>query len=121
MAAQDTGMRPEEEAVQKIVWGYVGKGVLWIALILSGLALERLGLTSAILPEVLPGEVQTLRADIAATRGKVLTVRKERDDIRVQINYIVEAPDQLEQCLSEIKRIEASLQGSPAAEAPQSR
>jgi len=121
MAVKDTGARPEEEAVQKTVWGYAGKVTLWVSLILSGLALERLGLTSALLSAALPGEVQKLRTDIAETGSKVLAVRKERDEVRVQINYIVEAPDQLERCLSETKRIEASLPGSPAAEAPPSR
>ncbi len=121
MAVENMGTGPEEEAVQKAVWGYVGKVVLWIALAFSGLALERLGLTSDILSGVLPGEVQTLRANLAETRKKISATRTERDIIRVQIDYIIEAPDQLEQCLDEIKQIEASLQDSPAAEASPSQ
>ena len=121
MAVEDMRAGPEEEAVQKVVWGYVGKVVLWIALALSGLALERLGLTSDILSGVLPGEVQTLRANVDETERKVSATKGERDTISIQIDYIVEAPDQLEQCLDEIKQIEASLQDSPAAEAPPSQ
>lgn len=118
MAAEGTE-RPEG-SVEKTIWGYMGKAVLWIALILSGLALERLGLTSDILSGALPGEVQTLRADIDETTQKVSLMKGERDTLRTQIGYIVEAPEQLEQCLGEIKRIEATLQSPPAAEAPPS-
>ena len=121
MAAQNTGVKPEEEAVQKTVWGYAGKVMLWLSLILSGLALERLGLTSSILSNIVPGEVQTLRVNLAETDSKVLMVRKERDDIRVHIGYIDDAPERLDQCLSEIKRIEASLQSPSAADAPPSQ
>jgi hypothetical protein len=115
MAEEDTGTQPEETR-EKIVWGYVGKVTLWVSLLLSGLALERLGLSSSILSGVVPGEVQTLRADIAKTNQEVLAVREERDTVKIQIGYIVEAPDQLERCLSDIKQIEANLPNSPAAE-----
>jgi ABC-type transporter Mla subunit MlaD len=117
MAAEDTGVHPDE-ARQKVVWGYIAKVTLWVSLLISGLALERLGLTSSLLSGVVPGEVQTLRADIAQTSKAVSELRAERDTIRVQIGYIAEAPDQLEQCLNEIKQIEANLPGSPAAKAP---
>jgi hypothetical protein len=117
MAAEDTGVQPEE-ARQKVIWSYIGKVVLWVSLFLSGLALERLGLTSSVLSGVLPGEVQTLRADISETSKEVSALRQERDTIRIQIGYIAEAPDQLERCLSDIKQIEASLQNSPAADTP---
>jgi len=119
MAAENTGS--SEETVQKTIWGYAGKVTLWISLILSGLALERLGLTSALLSGVLPGEVQTLRVNIDETGNKFLAVRKERDDIKVHIGYIDEAQDRLDRCLDEIKRIEASLPGPSAPEAPPSQ
>ena len=47
----------EGEELSKAVWHYVGVGVLWLSLILTGLALERLGLTSNYFTSVLPGEV----------------------------------------------------------------
>jgi len=117
MAIEDTGVHPDEVR-QKIIWGYVAKVTLWVSLLISGLALERLGLTSSLLSGVVPGEVQTLRADIAETSKAVLTLREERHVLRTRADYIFEAPAQLEQCLNEIKQIEASLPGSPAAEAP---
>ena len=119
MAAEETE-RPAG-SVEKTIWGYTGKVVLWLALILSGLALERLGLTSDILSGALPGEVQTLRADVDETSKKVSMVKGERDTLRTQIGYIVEAPEQLEQCLNDVKRIEATLQSPPAAETPPSQ
>lgn len=119
MAAEDT--ERSDEAVQKTIWGYAGKVTLWFALILFGLALERLGLTSNILSEMLPGEVQTLRANLAETESKVLKVRNERDDLKMQIDYIADAQGRLDQCLDEVKRIEANLQDRPAAEVPPSR
>ena len=35
-----------EEELKKATWGYIGVGVLWLSLIISGMALERLDLTS---------------------------------------------------------------------------
>ena len=37
----------ESEEISKAVWHYVGVGVLWLSLIFTGLALERLGLPQA--------------------------------------------------------------------------
>src|SRR5213592_1629428 len=36
----------EEQSLEKAVWHYVGVAVMWLSLFLSGLACERLGLTS---------------------------------------------------------------------------
>ncbi|MBI3757609.1 MAG: hypothetical protein HY267_06500 [Deltaproteobacteria bacterium] len=52
----------EEQSLEKAVWHYVGVGILWLSLFLSGLASERLGLTSSILTGVLPGEIGSLRS-----------------------------------------------------------
>ncbi len=106
----------EEEAVQRTRWGYAGKATLWLALILAGLALERLGLTSGIFSELLPGEVQTLRAQIAETHNRVLDVRKERDDLRKAINYVQDAPERLKRCLAEVREMEARGAASPSGE-----
>ena len=60
-----------EEALKKATWGYVGVGVLWLSLILSGIALERLGLSDGFLTGLLPGEVHALRADNTALDKQV--------------------------------------------------
>jgi hypothetical protein len=69
----------EEQPLEKVVWGYVGTGVLWISLLLSGIALERLGLTSNILTGVLPGETGTLRAQVTELRRDLGAMKNERD------------------------------------------
>ncbi|MEW6298257.1 MAG: hypothetical protein AB1671_11010 [Thermodesulfobacteriota bacterium] len=75
----DTAKQPDDKALEKAVWHYVGVGVLWIALVLSGIALERLGLTSGLLAGVLPGEVGGLRAQVAECENNLRSVNQERD------------------------------------------
>lgn len=122
MATEEKGRIPERDQ-QKTIWRYAGKVTLWLALILFGLALERLGLTSDILSETLPGEVQKLRVDLAETQEKSSMIKLEKKQLEVTIGGIVDTGvlDDLKQCLDEIKKIEASLQGIPAAEAPPSQ
>ena len=43
-----------EEELKKATWGYIGVSVLWLSLIISGMALERLDLTSGYLTSLLP-------------------------------------------------------------------
>jgi hypothetical protein len=77
--ADDVKHQNDDKTLEKAVWHYVGVGVLWIALILSGIALERLGLTSAILAGVLPGEVGSLRQQVAECHDNLRNVNQERD------------------------------------------
>ena len=58
-----------EEELKKATWGYIGVGVLWLSLITSGIALERLDLTSGFLTSLLPGAVNTLRAENASFKN----------------------------------------------------
>ena len=69
----------EDESLGKLAWGYVGVGVLWIALLLTGIAFERLGLTSSLFSGVLPGEVGSLREQNAEFDNNLKSVTQERD------------------------------------------
>lgn len=70
---------PEEQPLEKVIWGYVGTAVLWISLLLTGLALERLGLTANMLSGILPGEVGTLREQVTTCTRDLGVVKNERD------------------------------------------
>jgi hypothetical protein len=72
----------EDNSVEKAVWGYVGTAVLWIGLLLAGIAVERLGLTSHILSGVLPGEIGTLRNQVTEMSRDLGVVKLERDNLR---------------------------------------
>jgi hypothetical protein len=71
-----------EESMEKAVWGYVGTTVMWLSLLLTGIAVERLGLTSRILSGVLPGEVGALRTQADECNKNFGTVKLDRDNLR---------------------------------------
>ena len=74
---------PEEQSLEKAIWGYVGTGVLWISLLLTGLAVERLGLTSNILSGILPGESGALREQATTCTRDLGIVKNERDTNKI--------------------------------------
>lgn len=74
-------VQQEEQSMEKAIWGFVGTAVLWIALLFSGIALERLGLTSGILSGVLPGETGSLRNQAADLKGKLQTTERSYDEM----------------------------------------
>jgi hypothetical protein len=69
----------DDKTIEKAVWHYVGVGVLWLSLFFSGVAFERLGLTSEILTGVLPGETGALRAQAAECQNKLINANQEKD------------------------------------------
>jgi hypothetical protein len=71
----------EDTSVEKAVWSYVGTGVLWVSLLLTGIAFERLGLTSNMLTGILPGEVGTLRTQVEELSRDFGRVKLERDNL----------------------------------------
>lgn len=99
----------EGEEISKAVWGHVGAGVLWISLVLTGLALERLGLTSDYLTGVLPGEVSTLRAKNEELDSQLRAVRDENQRVKGLIGREQATADALNICQSEKKKIEEEL------------
>lgn len=86
--ANATKNTPEEQSIEKAVWGYVGTGVLWISLLLTGIAFERLGLSANILTGVLPGETGTLRAQVAELTRDLGAVKNERDANKLTENAL---------------------------------
>jgi hypothetical protein len=99
----------EGEEISKAVWGYVGVGVLWISLVLTGLALERLGLTSAYLTGILPGEVNTLRAKNEELENQLRAIRDENQRVKGLIGREQATADALNICQGEKKKIEEEL------------
>ena len=101
---------PEDVPMEKVVWGYVGTAVLWISLLLTGIAVERLGLTSGILSGVLPGEIGTLRNQVTDVSRDLGVVKLERDNLK-----------QTEGALrAEISKLQKQLSAASPAPAPTS-
>jgi hypothetical protein len=71
-----------DTTVEKAVWGFAGTTVLWLALFFSGVAIERLGLTSSILSGVIPGEVGSLRNQATECDKNLGTIRNDRDNLK---------------------------------------
>ncbi|MGH7965646.1 MAG: hypothetical protein ACRERD_28165 [Candidatus Binatia bacterium] len=69
----------DDKTVEKAVWGFVGTALTWLSLFLSGMAVERLGLTSGILSGILPGETGQLRTEAEECQSNFATVKLERD------------------------------------------
>jgi len=79
---------PEEQSLEKTIWGYVGTGVLWISLVLTGLAFERLGLSSNILSGILPGESGALREQVTTCTRDLGAIKNERDTNKLTENAL---------------------------------
>ncbi len=73
---------PEDNSVEKAIWGYIGTGVLWISLLLTGIAFERLGISSNIFSGILPGEVGTLRSQVTEATRDLGAVKLDRDNLK---------------------------------------
>jgi hypothetical protein len=82
--ASEATQSSDDKTIEKAVWHYVGVGVLWISLLLSGMALERLGLTSSILAGVLPGETGSLRTQATECQRNFTQMKSERDLLKKQ-------------------------------------
>ena len=79
---EDVKSGSEDKSIEKAVWHYVGVTVLWTALFLTGMAFERLGLTSALFSGIFPGEVGSLRKQSAECDKNLGTVKLERDNVK---------------------------------------
>jgi len=89
-----------EESMEKVVWGYVGTTVMWLSLLLTGIAVERLGLTSRILSGILPGEVGTLRTQAEECNKNFGTVKLDRDNLNQTIGALRVEIDKLKKQVS---------------------
>ena len=106
-----------EEELKKATWGYIGVGVLWLSLIVSGMALERLDLTSDILTGILPGAVSTLRADNAALDGQVRVLKDANQRLDGLIGRERATVEALEYCQAENREINAEIKDLKASAA----
>ena len=102
------------EELSKAVWHYVGVGVLWLSLILTGLALERLGLTSNYFTSVLPGEVGSLRAKTAEYETNLRKVMDENQRLSGLIGRERQTAEALDICQGEKKKLEDELKQTKA-------
>ena len=83
MASEATPLS-DDKTIEKAVWHYVGAGVLWISLLLTGMALERLGLTSSIMAGILPGETGSLRTQATECQRNFTQMKADRDLLKKQ-------------------------------------
>jgi hypothetical protein len=97
------------EEISKAVWHYVGVAVLWISLILTGLALERLGLTSDYLTSVIPSEVGAVKAKNTENESKLRSVMDENQRIKGLIGREQATADALNICQSDKKKLEDEI------------
>jgi hypothetical protein len=97
------------EDISKAVWHYVGVGVLWISLILTGLAFERLGLTSNYLTGVFPGEIGSLRTKTVEQEANLRKVMDENQRLSGLIGRERQTAEALDICQTEKKKLEDQL------------
>jgi hypothetical protein len=77
----EAGYAGEDKTIEKAVWHYVGIGVLWGALFLTGMAFERLGLTSNIFSGIFPGETGSLRKQVAECGDALKSSNQAKDEM----------------------------------------
>ncbi len=113
--ASDTEQTGGDSSLSKAVWHYISVGVLWIGLLLTGVAFERLGLTTPYLTGLLPGEVNELKDQIGEYESRNQNLTHERDQA-------VKTSDtrglELSKLRREIRELEAeidTLKAAPAA------
>ncbi len=104
----------EDESLAKLTWGYVGVGVLWLALVLAGIAFERLGLTSALFSGILPGEVGILRLQNAEYEVNLKTVTKDRDVLSRRADTFRRQVEQAENRAAELQTELDQLKAAPS-------
>ena len=103
---------PGDTTIERAVWHYVGVGVLWFSLFFTGVALERLGLTTWMLSGVLPGEVGSLRIQATECERNFGTIRLDRDILKRQEDTLRVEIDKLR------KQVTAATAAAPTATAP---
>jgi hypothetical protein len=114
MAEQKVTKVTEGEELSKVIWHYVGVAVLWLSLLLSGLAVERLGLTSNYLTSIIPSEVGQLKQKNAEYETNQRKVMDENQRLKGLIGREQATSDALTICQGEKKKIEDELKQAKA-------
>ena len=114
--ASDTEQTGGDSNLSKAVWHYISVSVLWIGLALTGVAFERLGLTTPYLTGILPGEVNSLKTQVAELEGanKDIThardrAAKTRNTLEVEVNKLKRVQRELEAEIDGLKATPAAL------------
>jgi hypothetical protein len=112
-----------EESLGKLTWGYIGVGVLWVSLLLTGIVFERLGLTSSLFSSVLPGDVGFLTEQKEQCDAALKTVTQDREEFSQRIDAYQLKIDTAKNKVTDLKKELDDLKSAaapppaPAAEA----
>ena len=87
-----------EEILRRQTWHYVGIGLLWLALIVVGVALERSGMAAGVLAGVLPGEAGALREQVAGEERHLATLLAEQAELEARVQTFMKAQEDLSAC-----------------------
>ena len=104
----------EGEELSKAIWHYVGVAVLWLGLLFTGLAVERLGLTSDYLTSIIPGEVSSLRTKNAENETNNRSLKDENQRLKGLIGREQATSDALNICQGEKKKLEDEIKQAKA-------
>ncbi|MCE2484582.1 MAG: hypothetical protein J4F42_03635 [Desulfurellaceae bacterium] len=108
----------EDESLSKLAWGYVGVGVLWIALVLTGITFERLGLTTTLFSGVLPGEVGILRQANAEHEQKLKSLTDQNNKLSEKVDTLTRQKELADNRVEDLRARVDALQAAatPAQE-----
>jgi septal ring factor EnvC (AmiA/AmiB activator) len=98
--------RTAGEGQQQTIWHYARHIGLWLLLLLAGLALERLGITSTSLTSLIPSDVEQLRATTVEQADKQQRVMDENQRLKGLIGREQACQDALNICQGEKKKLE---------------
>jgi len=120
--ASESEQAVEDSSLSKAVWHYLGIGVLWLSLFVTGAAFERLGLTTSTLAGLLPGEVNSLRTQVAALEDSTKELAHLRDravktknTLEVEVSKLNRIQRELEAEIDELKTVSAVAITPPAS------
>ena len=108
----------EDESLSKLAWGYVGVGVLWIALVLTGITFERLGLTTTLFSGVLPGEVGILRQANTEHEQKLKSLTDQNNKLSEKVDTLTRQKELADNRVEDLRARVDALQAAatPAQE-----
>ncbi len=120
--ASESEQVAEDSSLSKAVWHYLGIGVLWFSLLITGAAFERLGLTTSYLTGLLPGEVNDLRTQVVECQdaGKELTHNRDRavktrNTLEVEVSKLRRVQRELEAEIDDLKTASAAASTPPTS------
>lgn len=120
--ASESEQAVEDSSLSKAAWHYLGIGVLWLSLFITGVAFERLGLTTAYLTGLLPGEVNSLKTQVAELEGanKDLThdrdrAAKTRNTLEVEVSKLTRIQRELDAEIDSLKATQTAASTPPTS------